>query len=157
MRIKAYQLNPIKLAGITSLVLLLLLTLMLISPLIPPEAKAASDCLPGESPCTTTRAETDVDLTVASTVSVALASLVNLEVIPRSTGAFTATTTQLTVATNNPSGYAVYMQAEKNIDGKASLIGTDLSNTATIGPVTGTVSSDSFGSNTWGYSPPLLA
>ena len=148
MHIK-HQLNLRDVVGMTSLASLLLLSLTLISPLTPREAQATVDCAPGEEPCTTTIAETNVDLTVASTVSVALQSLVNLEVIPKSTGAFTSSSTKLTIATNNPSGYAIYLQSGKDTN---SLISSDLSNPSTIAPVEGLVSGSSLPSNTWGYS-----
>ena len=137
--------------GGVSVGLLSLLIMALLLPTVGAESYAV-DCAPGEEPCTTTLAETAVDLMVASTVSVALQSQVELNVIPKSTGSFTETTSKLTVATNNPSGYAIYMQAGKQQDGKANLTSSDLANPAVISPVEGTVSSSSFPSNTWGYS-----
>lgn len=135
----------------SSLGILALLLLAILLPTVK-DTTSAADCTPGEEPCTTTRAEAGIDLTVASTVSVALQNLINLEVTPKTSGAFTESTAKLTVATNNPSGYAVYMQAGSTTNGKASLVSSDLSNTAMISPISGTVESSSFSANTWGYS-----
>lgn len=139
------------LTGGISIGLFCLLILGALFPSVKTESYAV-DCAPGEEPCTTTMAETAIDLTVASTVSVALESEVELNVIPKSTGSFTETTSKLTVATNNPSGYAIYLQAGKSQNGKANLISSDLSNSAMINPVNGTVGSNNFSANTWGYS-----
>lgn len=139
------------LIGGISIGLFCLLLIALLFPNVDKESYAV-DCAPGEEPCTTMMAETAVDLMVASTVSVALQSNVELNVLPKSNGSFAETTSKLTVATNNPSGYAVYMQAGTVTNGKANLISSDLSNAAVISPVNGVVDSGNFSPNTWGYS-----
>ena len=60
---------------------------------------------------------------VYSTISVALDSEVSVEIIPKSTGAFSMSSANLQVATNNTSGYGVYLGT---IDGTQELNAADL-------------------------------
>lgn len=88
---------------------------------------------------------------VYSTISVALDSEVSVEIIPKSTGAFSMSSANLQVATNNTSGYGVYLGT---IDGTQELKAADLENKATIGAVGGVMTAKDFEKNlnTWGYA-----
>lgn len=97
-------------------------------------------------------AQTDVTAAVASVVSVALDTEVGLDVTPRSTGSFATSAANLTIATNNESGYALYL---KTANGESALKNTDQSNPAKIEalPANGEgYTAAGFGDNTWGYN-----
>lgn len=116
------------------------------------------ECKPGDTNplCQSSVSNMRADIQVASAISIALQKSLELDVVPKSNGSFVSGGATLSVATNNPSGYAIYLQASKSEAGKASLVSTDLDNTAKIDPVIGTVTKEAFldvaNRNTWGYS-----
>ncbi len=134
----------------TSLGLFILLLTLLITPQITiNHSTSALSC--GSAACETDFvndiAETAVEANVTSTVSLGLASEVNIDIVPKLTGTLTEAPTTLVVATNNTTGFAVYMQSN-NSDG--SLKG-DTSNKA-IAPMTGSDFNNANNNNAWGYN-----
>ena len=109
MRKKPINLNC--LVGYSSISLLGLLLLALLLPHAPSSSHASS-CLddPTIEGCYTTMAETEVGVTASTAISLAMSSQVNMEVIPKSNGATSSASTKLSVSTNSPDGYALYMQ-----------------------------------------------
>lgn len=94
---------------------------------------------------------TDTTAYIKSVISVALSSQVDIEVTPKSTGAFAYNTATLKVATNNTSGYAVYLQTQ---DDSQQLKALNPANTWTINAVSGKMTANDFAENvnTWGYA-----
>ena len=82
-------------------------------------------------------------------LSVELQSAVNFDVMPTQDGAFSSSAATLSVSTNNETGYSLYLSTA---NGESTLASLNPSATDTIGAVTGTVSEDGFGDNTWGYN-----
>lgn len=103
-----------RIVGGGSVGLVLMLAMMMLAPIAQTTVEA-TECVPGDTVCTTGLATTALDLEVASTVSVGLESEVKAEVIPKATGSFVNQGTQLVVATNNPTGYAIYMKTETGV------------------------------------------
>lgn len=92
------------------------------------------------------------DVNVATVISLGLDSEIAIDLVPQSSGSFAEETTRLTVATNSPEGYSLYMQS---VDGTSQLRNVSAPQvSSTINPVEGTVTKDTFSSqpNTWGYS-----
>lgn len=143
-----YQNQLMRIAGGTAIMALILLGGAMLFP-VSPDGAQAMDCAPGDTVCTTGLAAAALDVEVASTVSVGLASEVQAEVIPKSTGSFVSEGTKLTVATNNPSGYALYMKTES---GDQNLHSTTSGETEVIRPVEGEVAAGEFQANSWGYA-----
>ena len=94
-------------------------------------------------------AGTKATLVVHPMLSVELQSAVNFDVVPTQDGAFSSSAASLSVSTNNETGYSLYLSTA---NGKSTLASLNPSVTDTIGAVTGTVSEDGFGDNTWGYN-----
>ena len=94
-------------------------------------------------------AGTKATLVVHPMLSVELQSAVNFDVMPTQDGAFSSSAATLSVSTNNETGYSLYLSTA---NGESTLASLNPSATDTIGAVTGTVSEDGFGDNTWGYN-----
>lgn len=101
----------VRVAGYGSIGLLGVLVSALLLPSIG-ETSHATSCLddPTIEGCYTTMAETEVGVTASTAISLAMSSQVNMEVIPKSNGATSSASTKLSVSTNSPDGYALYMQ-----------------------------------------------
>lgn len=137
----------------SSLALLLLCAALLISPSISDSSHAEDNI--------TIPLSTEIGIKSQTTISLALASQINLEVIPKSTGATSFSSTQLSISTNSNDGYSLYLQAgDDGARSDGSLI-----------PVTNTIDSkiinttkqnaplfdasnpdNSIGSNSYGYA-----
>lgn len=89
-----------------SIALLLLCATMLISPSINNSSHAEDNI--------TIPLSTEIGIKSQTTISLALASQINLEVIPKSTGATSFSSTQLSISTNSNDGYSLYLQAGDN-------------------------------------------
>ena len=72
-----------------------------------------------------------------------------MSVQPTSTGEFTSGSAELTVSTNNETGYSLYLSTA---NGKATLDSINPATTTAVQPVSGNVAADRFGANTWGYN-----
>ena len=72
-----------------------------------------------------------------------------MDVAPTTSGTFTSTTSTLSIATNNPSGYDLYLSAA---DGDNVLRNENPSIQNTINPTTNGVTSTTMPNNTWGYN-----
>ena len=72
-----------------------------------------------------------------------------MDVAPTTSGTFTSTTSTLSIATNNPSGYDLYLSAA---DGDNVLRNENPSIQNTINPTTNGVTSTTMSNNTWGYN-----
>lgn len=72
-----------------------------------------------------------------------------MSVQPTSTGEFTSGSAELTVSTNNETGYSLYLSTA---NGKATLDSINPATTTAVQPVTGNVAADGFDANTWGYN-----
>ena len=144
-----------RIIGYSSLSLLFLLGLGLLWPIVGLETEAA-DCTSASTPsspeCTmSTSVNTNLTTLIRSSIAVALSSRVELDVTPKSTGAFSASTANLKVTTNNTTGYAVYMQTA---DDSSELKATNPQVRERISPVTGVMTSEDYTSNLnqWGYA-----
>ena len=145
----------VRIIGYSSLSLLFLLGLGLLWPIVGLETEAA-DCTSASTPsspeCTmSTSVNTNLTTLIRSSIAVALSSRVELDVTPKSTGAFSASTANLKVTTNNTTGYAVYMQTA---DDSSELKATNPQVRERISPVTGVMTSEDYTSNLnqWGYA-----
>ena len=92
---------------------------------------------------------TKATLTINPVLSLGLDSAVTMSVQPTSTGEFTSGSAELTVSTNNETGYSLYLSTA---NGKATLDSINPATTTAVQPVSGTVAADGFGANTWGYN-----
>ena len=92
---------------------------------------------------------TKATLTINPVLSLGLDSAVTMSVQPTSTGGFTSGSAELTVSTNNETGYSLYLSTA---NGKATLDSINPATTTAVQPVSGTVAADGFGANTWGYN-----
>ena len=92
---------------------------------------------------------TQATLTINPVLSLGLDSAVTMSVQPTSTGEFTSGSAELTVSTNNETGYSLYLSTA---NGKATLDSINPATTTAVQPVSGTVAADGFGANTWGYN-----
>ena len=92
---------------------------------------------------------TKATLVVHPMLSMELQSAVSFDVVPTQDGAFSSSAATLSVSTNNETGYSLYLSTA---NGKSTLASLNPSVTDMIGAVTGTVSEDDFGDNTWGYN-----
>ncbi len=88
-------------------------------------------------------------VSVLPTISVALQNRVAINVIPKASGSFAASTAKLTVATNSRNGYSLYMSTGNNTQ---DLQNSDTTITETIKSMAASATEDSFVRNTWGYS-----
>ena len=98
----------------------------------------------------TNTVSTNATLNIKSTVAVSLTSSLQLELLPKAEGSFTTATASLKVATNNVTGYSVYLTASND----SKLIASDKTNAATINPVSGTMNATNYQEhlNSWGYA-----
>ena len=92
---------------------------------------------------------TKATLTINPVLSLGLDSAVTMSVQPTSTGEFTSGSAELTVSTNNETGYSLYLSTA---NGKATLDSINPATTTAVQPVSGNVAADGFGANTWGYN-----
>ena len=95
-------------------------------------------------------AGTKVNLTVQPVIAVSAAdNAVSVDVTPTQGGTFEKNSTELSVSTNNETGYSLYLSTA---NGKSTLASLNPSVTDMIGAVSGTVEESGFGDNTWGYN-----
>ena len=92
---------------------------------------------------------TKATLTINPVLSLGLDSAVTMSVQPTSTGEFTSGSAELTVSTNNETGYSLYLSTA---NGKSTLDSINPATTTAVQPVSGNVAADGFGANTWGYN-----
>ena len=83
---------------------------------------------------------------VKPVISVALDARVDVDVVPTSTGSFSTNSMNLTVSTNNTSGFAVLLNGIDGTDLKA----TSSTNTSSIKSITAAADQTGFANNTWG-------
>lgn len=79
-------------------------------------------------------------------ISVSLGARVDVEAVPTSTGSFSSNSMDLTVATNNSSGFAVLLNG---VDG-TDLAATSSTNTNSIASISAEADQSGFANNTWG-------
>ena len=99
-------------------------------------------------------ANTKVSLTVNPVIGIALDEVVTVEVIPTAEGAFSSNKANLSVTTNNETGYSLYLVT---VNGENTLTSNNPSTTETINAITLADGTDSipatdFTNNTWGYN-----
>lgn len=99
----------------------------------------------------TATASTNAIMSIKSTVAVNLTPDLSLDVAPQANGTFSTGSANLRVATNNVSGYSVYVSSTG--DGKL-LPAIDKENTYSIEPVTGSMNAANYQEhlNSWGYA-----
>ncbi len=122
--------------GFSSMALSLLIALALIFPLAQDDSYAT--CVDGTGgsegeSCASSMAETALNLTANTAISVSLGSTVDLELTPTSTGITGASSTNLMVSTNSKDGYAIFMQtgdSTGNLKNIASEISDIVANTS---------------------------
>ena len=129
-----------RLLGISGAALALLAGLMLFPAL--PEQVSAEE------------ANTKVSLTVNPVIGIALDEAVTVEVLPTAEGTFSSNKANLSVTTNNETGYSLYLATT---NGENTLTSNNPSTTETINAITladGTdsIPSSDFTNNTWGYN-----
>ena len=129
-----------RLLGISGAALALLAGLMLFPAL--PEQVSAEE------------ANTKVSLTVNPVIGIALDEAVTVEVLPTAEGTFSSNKANLSVTTNNETGYSLYLATT---NGENTLTSNNPSTTETIDAITladGTdpIPSSDFTNNTWGYN-----
>lgn len=99
-------------------------------------------------------ANTKVSLTVNPAIGIALDEAVTVEVLPTAEGTFSSNKANLSVTTNNETGYSLYLATT---NGENTLTSNNPSTTETINAITladGTdsIPSSDFTNNTWGYN-----
>ena len=99
-------------------------------------------------------ANTKVSLTVNPVIGIALDEAVTVEVLPTAEGTFSSNKANLSVTTNNETGYSLYLATT---NGENTLASNNPSTTETINAITladGTdsIPSSDFTNNTWGYN-----
>ena len=82
-------------------------------------------------------------------MSITIPSTIEMDVAPTTSGTFTSTTSTLSIATNNPSGYDLYLSAA---DGDNVLRNENPSVQNTINPTADGTKQAEFTNNTWGYN-----
>lgn len=126
-----------------SLGMLGVLLLLMLCPIVQEQTQAV-ELTPGQSQAENT---TQARILVQSTISLALQNRVDVEVVPKSNGNFSAATARMNVATNNSTGYGIYLGT---VNQKSELtLSTDA--TSVIGALPTAVSESDFPNNTWGY------
>ncbi len=123
-----------------------LLTVAMLCPMRSEGANAACG-QPGSDECITSQAAVETRVNVPSMISISLDNAVDIDVSPTVAGAFSAKTANMNVATNNKSGYGIYMATS---DGKSTLNG-GAGNSQAINATTGATGS-AMANNTWGYN-----
>ena len=97
-------------------------------------------------------AGSSASLTIQPSIAVTIPNEITFDVYPTATGAFSSGTAELSVTTNNETGYSLYL-ATTNGQSTLNSINPDIS--ATVQPIDGGASgitSSAFESNTWGYN-----
>ena len=95
---------------------------------------------------------TTATLALDSTVSITIPSTIEMDVAPTTSGTFTSTTSTLSITTNNPSGYDLYLSAADG-DNVLRNENPSVQNAInTINPTTNGVTSTTMSNNTWGYN-----
>ena len=89
------------------------------------------------------------NLNVESAVAISLPDTVAIDVTPTQDGTFSSSNVNLSVSTNNNSGYALYFATTGKDNHMHS---QNQATTETIAPVSGSVTQATFASNTWGYN-----
>lgn len=90
---------------------------------------------------------TDTTVFVQPAVAVSLQSRIDIGIIPRSGGVFKSETAELTVSTNNTTGYGLYLKTTGDDNSLHNTIAPE----QVIAPVTADSAANDFGKNTWGY------
>ena len=101
------------------------------------------------TPVSAEESDTTATLALDSTVSITIPSTIEMDVAPTTSGTFTSTTSTLSIATNNPSGYDLYLSAA---DGDNVLRNENPSVQNTINPTADGTEQAEFTNNTWGYN-----
>ena len=89
------------------------------------------------------------NLNVESAVAITLPDTVAIDVTPTPDGTFSSSNVNLSVSTNNNSGYALYFATTGDDNHMHS---QNQATTETIAPVSGSVTQATFANNTWGYN-----
>ena len=89
------------------------------------------------------------NLNVESAVAITLPDTVAIDVTPTPDGTFSSSNVNLSVSTNNNSGYALYFATTGDDNHMHS---QNQATTETIAPVSGSVTQAKFANNTWGYN-----
>lgn len=127
--------------GKGSLLMMGMLMLVLFFPVVTGGAEALTN--------TTSIAKTRAVVNAAATVSVALDSEVDIEITPTTEGAFGLAKANLKVATNNPAGYAIYLNT---LDATNAMTNDTSSLMGEIGAVASKRVAQDFDNNTWGFA-----
>lgn len=147
MRRITQHITNLRLIPRASVVILSLLLLMMLYPAVGRNARVdAIELSEGQSMA---ERDADVSVIIQSAISLSLSSRIDIDAIPKANGNFSASTADLAVATNNASGYSIYMHTADNSPNLKAATGDE---TAFIAPVTGSVKPQNFAANTWGYS-----
>ena len=99
-------------------------------------------------------ANTKVSLKVNPVIGIALDEAVTVEVLPTADGTFSSNKANLSVTTNNETGYSLYLATT---NGENTLTSNNPSTTETINAITladgiDSIPSSDFTNNTWGYN-----
>ena len=131
------------LAGIGSVLTLIILGLVLVSPTTSNETHAESF---------STSVNTNTTAYVRSNISVSVSSAVDFEITPTVNGSFSESTAQLNVSTNNTTGFSVYLRTSDDT-GALTPTNPEVTNAA-IGKPNGVLSATDYTNNlnTWGYA-----
>lgn len=120
--------------------LLAVFALVLICPIVPGDSHAEGEI--------TRSVDSDVSVWAQSAVSVSLQSKLDIDIFPQSDSNYNSQNAELIVATNNTSGYTVYLRAA---DETGNLTNQEHPE-AVIHPTSVPLVLDKFMSNTWGYN-----
>lgn len=128
--------------GVVSLGVLALMGIALLSPTMPNNTSAAL----------TTTAGVAITANAEATVAISVDDQVSIDLTPTSssTGVFNSGTSRLKVATNNTSGYAIYLGTVDETGNLAPIL--QGSQDKAITPVVDDTIGSSFSTNTWGYN-----
>lgn len=129
---------------------LLVLGMVAVCLLWPAQLSSAEAALPelaeGQSQA---GAQIGTSLDVEPVISIALSNRMDLTVVPTSQDGFAQSTATLMVATNNPSGYSLFMGT---VDKTQDLHIANPESESKIGPIVGMVTAETFQKDTWGYN-----
>ncbi len=136
---KVLKFSRLSLLGFSSLGVLGLLVLAMILPMSSSNTNALDNAMD--------IAETRVKVKAAASVSLALADQVELDITPSSAGSFASASTRLSVTTNNPEGYKLFLSTK---NGNNALLGA----AAEISSITSDKTGNEFSQegDVWGYS-----
>ena len=113
-----------------------------------PTALQNADKVSASDGVSTDQAATMANVYVQSSISVALRNRMDVDVTPKANGSFAASSTKMAVATNNSTGYSIFMNT---LDGTQDLSRVNSENGEKIVPVVGKVNENGFPANSWGY------